>query len=63
MLIWVNISAHFQVTGSNKGIGLAVVRGLCKKFNGDVLLTGELFLFYFCGSGVFASSMECLSNR
>ena len=46
MLICLNISAHFQVTGSNKGIGLAVVRGLCKKFNGDVLLTGELF--HFC---------------
>ncbi|XP_054713081.1 carbonyl reductase [NADPH] 1-like [Uloborus diversus] len=29
------------VTGSNKGIGLAIVRGLCKKFDGDVLLTAR----------------------
>ena len=26
------------MTGSNKGIGLAIVRGLCQKFDGDVLL-------------------------
>lgn len=26
------------VTGSNKGIGLAIVRGLCKRFDGDVIL-------------------------
>ena len=26
------------VTGSNKGIGLAIVRGLCKKFDGDVYI-------------------------
>ena len=26
------------VTGSNKGIGLAIVRGLCQKFDGDVFL-------------------------
>ncbi|KAM3934654.1 carbonyl reductase [NADPH] 1-like [Leptodactylus fuscus] len=29
------------VTGSNKGIGLAVVRGLCKEFQGDVYLTAR----------------------
>lgn len=29
------------VTGSNKGIGLAIVRGLCKKFKGDVYLTAR----------------------
>jgi len=29
------------VTGSNKGIGLAIVRGLCKAFNGDVYLTAR----------------------
>ena len=29
-----------QVTGANKGIGYAIVRGLCKQFNGDVILTG-----------------------
>ena len=28
-----------QVTGSNKGIGFAIVRGLCKQFSGDVYLT------------------------
>lgn len=29
------------VTGSNKGIGFAIVRGLCSKFDGDVLLTAR----------------------
>lgn len=29
------------VTGANKGIGYATVRGLCKKFDGDVILTGR----------------------
>ncbi|OWF55653.1 Carbonyl reductase [NADPH] 1 [Mizuhopecten yessoensis] len=30
------------VTGANRGIGLAVVRNLCKKFNGDVILTSRM---------------------
>lgn len=29
------------VTGSNKGIGFEIVRGLCKKFDGVVYLTGS----------------------
>ena len=29
------------VTGGNKGIGLAIVRGVCKQFNGDVILTSR----------------------
>ncbi|KAI8761708.1 carbonyl reductase [NADPH] 1, partial [Biomphalaria glabrata] len=29
------------VTGANKGIGFAIVRALCKKFEGDVLLTAR----------------------
>ncbi|CAD5123742.1 DgyrCDS12060 [Dimorphilus gyrociliatus] len=29
------------VTGGNKGIGLAIVRGLCKQFDGDVYLTAR----------------------
>ena len=29
------------VTGSNKGIGLAVVKGLYGKFDGDILLTAR----------------------
>lgn len=29
------------VTGANKGIGLAIVRSLCKKFKGDVYLTSR----------------------
>ena len=29
------------VTGSNKGIGLAIVRGLCRQFKGDVYLTSR----------------------
>ena len=30
-----------QVTGSNKGIGLAIVKELCSKFDGDVYLTSR----------------------
>ncbi|XP_070566120.1 carbonyl reductase [NADPH] 1-like isoform X2 [Ptychodera flava] len=30
-----------QVTGSNKGIGLAIMRALCKDFDGDVYLTAR----------------------
>ena len=29
------------VTGSNKGIGLAIVKGLVAKFDGDVYLTSR----------------------
>ena len=29
------------VTGANKGIGFAIVRGLCKQFDGDVFLTAR----------------------
>ena len=29
------------VTGANKGIGLAIVRGICKQFNGEVILTSR----------------------
>lgn len=29
------------VTGGNKGIGLAIVRALCKQFSGDVYLTAR----------------------
>ncbi|KOB64421.1 putative dehydrogenase with different specificities related to short-chain alcohol dehydrogenase [Operophtera brumata] len=29
------------VTGANKGIGFAIVRGLCKRFEGDVYLTSR----------------------
>ncbi|XP_060075210.1 carbonyl reductase [NADPH] 1-like [Ylistrum balloti] len=29
------------VTGSNKGIGLQIVKGLCQRFNGDVYLTAR----------------------
>ena len=29
------------VTGGNKGIGFAIVRGLCKQFDGDVILTAR----------------------
>ena len=29
------------VTGANKGIGLAIVRRMCKVFNGDVVLTAR----------------------
>ncbi|KAL3880696.1 hypothetical protein ACJMK2_032916 [Sinanodonta woodiana] len=33
--------ARVCVIGSNKGIGFAIVRGLCKSFNGDVYLTAR----------------------
>ena len=29
------------VTGSNKGIGLGIVRALCKEYQGDVYLTSR----------------------
>ena len=29
------------VTGSNKGIGFSIVKGLCKSFDGIVYLTGK----------------------
>lgn len=29
------------VTGANKGIGLAIVRRICKEFDGDVILTSR----------------------
>ena len=30
------------VTGSNKGIGFSIVKGLCKSFDGIVYLTGKI---------------------
>lgn len=30
------------VTGSNRGIGHSIVKGLAKAFNGTVYLTGEI---------------------
>ena len=33
------------VTGSNKGIGFAIVRALARQFNGVVYLTGNLINF------------------
>uniref|UniRef100_A0A8D1LQH9 Carbonyl reductase (NADPH) n=1 Tax=Sus scrofa TaxID=9823 RepID=A0A8D1LQH9_PIG len=38
------MSSHTRValvTGSNKGIGLAIVRELCRQFSGDVVLTAR----------------------
>ena len=29
------------VTGANKGIGLAIVRALCKRYDGNVYLTAR----------------------
>ena len=29
------------VTGANKGIGLGIVRALCKQYKGDVFLTAR----------------------
>jgi NAD(P)-dependent dehydrogenase (short-subunit alcohol dehydrogenase family) len=41
------------VTGSNKGIGYAVVKGLAKQFQGDVILTGYSCLNVFYTNGFF----------
>ncbi|GFS22776.1 carbonyl reductase [NADPH] 1 [Elysia marginata] len=30
-----------MVTGANKGLGFGIVRGLCKRFDGDVILTAR----------------------
>uniref|UniRef100_A0A8C9K6W3 Carbonyl reductase (NADPH) n=1 Tax=Panthera tigris altaica TaxID=74533 RepID=A0A8C9K6W3_PANTA len=38
------MSSHIRValvTGANKGIGLAIVRDLCRQFSGDVVLTAR----------------------
>ena len=35
----ITILKCYQVTGSNKGIGYAIVKGLCEKFDGIVYLT------------------------
>ncbi len=32
---------RLQVTGANQGIGLEIVRQLCRKFDGTVLLAGS----------------------
>jgi hypothetical protein len=40
-----NIKRVAIVTGSNKGIGFEIVKGLCQKFDGIVYLTG-LMHFY-----------------
>ena len=32
------------MTGANQGIGLEIVRQLCKKFDGKVVLSGESLL-------------------
>ncbi len=42
-----NIKRVAIVTGSNKGIGFEIVKGLCQKFDGIVYLTGLLEMFYF----------------
>ena len=42
VLFSVSFLCFFQVTGSNKGVGYAIVRALCKEFKGDVYMTCEL---------------------
>ena len=41
MCTYISIFALTQVTGSNRGIGFAIVRGLCEQFDGDVYLTAR----------------------
>lgn len=40
-LKFINIETWLQVTGANKGIGLAIVKELCSKFDGHVYLTSR----------------------
>ena len=44
------------VTGGNKGIGLAIVRSMCKKFDGDVILTSR-------DEGLGAAAVKQLENE
>lgn len=37
-----------QVTGGNRGIGYAIVKRLCKEFDGVVLFTGKLVSLVIC---------------
>lgn len=37
-----------QVTGGNRGIGYAIVKRLCKEFDGVVLFTGKLVSRVIC---------------
>ena len=37
-----NYVLFFQVTGSNKGIGYAIVDKLCSVFDGTIYLTGNI---------------------
>ena len=44
MCLTYTVNDFLKVTGGNRGIGFATVRGLCKEFKGDVYLTGECIL-------------------
>ncbi len=52
------------VTGGNKGIGLAVARGLAKKFDGDVCITyrdpaqGKAAVAQLAGEGFTVTSHQ-----
>lgn len=41
LVVTVCFQLLFQVTGGNKGIGYAIVKGLCEKFHGIVYLTAR----------------------
>jgi carbonyl reductase 1 len=41
VLLYIGKNLFLQVTGSNKGIGLAIVKELCRKFDGVVYLTSR----------------------
>ncbi len=42
-----DIYNEYQVTGGNKGIGFATVKGLAKEFDGVVYLTGEVYWWVY----------------
>ena len=48
------------MTGSNKGIGLEIVRELCWLFDGDVILTGQPIQHAACLSTIIALIFPCL---
>lgn len=54
------------VTGGNKGIGLEIVKGLAKKFNGVVYLTGLFrfrnFIINWCHSSNYIISKLEMKN-
>ena len=52
-----------QVTGANQGIGLEIVRQLCRKFDGRVLLAGAPVALIKTKSAALSILMEGIKDR